>query len=156
MSRSYHWSSNRFLNQSSTRKKEVSKSCFFQINIFCDRRKPYHGKCHEFTDQTIETNHTIQQRKHSKGSFTNKSRSFNCWDMARRESTDALYFLLAQIFSWKGYCWHWMPASFANFEVVMCAIRLTYLDLSILGIQTNTYRDCASAHQLGQRSVKIT
>ena len=59
-------------------------------------------------------------------------------------------------FNGKVVVWHWVPAPFADFVVVMCAIRLTYLDLYILGNETVTYRDCALATKPGLQSVKTT
>ena len=58
-----------------SKRRKVSKNRCFQIDLFCVRRKPYHGNCLKFNNQSIQANHTILQREHSKGSRKNKSRS---------------------------------------------------------------------------------
>ena len=57
-----------------SKRKKVSKNRCFQIDLFCVRRKPYHGNCLKFNNQSTQSNDTILQREHSKGSRKNKSK----------------------------------------------------------------------------------
>ena len=58
-----------------SKRKKVSKNRCFQIDLFCVRRKPYHGNYLKFENQFIQANHCILQREQSKGYRKNKKRS---------------------------------------------------------------------------------